>query len=83
LIIHRIIELLASYRRLSTYTGSKGNEIFLNNPVLDCLEWCSTFINPPEKITDVDDVVQQIRNEARDYLKVTQFGPFSTIEGCI
>ncbi|RIA90355.1 hypothetical protein C1645_805779 [Glomus cerebriforme] len=81
LIIRRILQLLTSYRKLS---DSKG-EIFLNDPVLDCLEWCPTFIKPPEKLKDVDDVVLRIRDEAREYLKKRlhkRRGPFSTIEGC-
>jgi hypothetical protein len=81
-IVYRIIQLLTSHRKLS----DKKGEIFLNDPVLDCLEWCPTFIKPPEKLNDVDDVIRRIRVEARDYLKKKlrrRHGPFSTIEGCI
>ncbi|CAG8442187.1 8360_t:CDS:2 [Funneliformis mosseae] len=85
LIIRRIIQLITSYRRLSDIMDLKSG-IFLNEPVLDCLEWCPSFIKPPEVITDMDDVVRQIRNEAREYIRNKRhrrYGPFSTIEGCI
>ena len=84
--------MVNSYKKLSSRTGpkgKKGNEIFLNDPVFDCLEWWPTFIEPPETTTDVDDVydvVSRIRSEAREYLKKKlhkRSGPFSTVEGCV
>ncbi|CAB4397310.1 unnamed protein product [Rhizophagus irregularis] len=80
-IIYRIIKLL-TYRKLSNTKG----EIFINDPILDYLEWCPTFIKPPVKLNDVDDVIRRIRVEARDYLKKKLYRrrvSFLTIEGCI
>ncbi|CAG8752653.1 195_t:CDS:2, partial [Racocetra fulgida] len=98
-ITNAILSLITSYDTLScainTPPGS-GYQIYISDPVIDCLHWCPSFCNPPFVNNDplipwtdeflILTLIPRLRKEARRLIKKSKInrpGPFTTVKGCI
>ncbi|CAG8447454.1 7306_t:CDS:2, partial [Cetraspora pellucida] len=98
-ITNAILSLITSYDTLScainTPPGS-GYQIYISDPVIDCLHWCPSFCNPPFVNNDplipwtdeflIQTLIPRLRKEARRLVKKSKInrpGPFTTVKGCI
>ncbi|CAG8500301.1 4807_t:CDS:2 [Racocetra fulgida] len=86
-IISTLLSLITSHDTLSS-------KISLSDPIVDCIHWCPSFINPPYVNDDpfipwskeflVETLIQQLRKEARLLLRNKNFlrpGPFTSVHG--
>ncbi|RIA90357.1 hypothetical protein C1645_770130 [Glomus cerebriforme] len=93
-----MLSLITSYVTLAsdvTISSEQGYQIYLSDPVIDCLQWCPSFINPPYVKNDASipwseeyltkTLIPKLRKEARRLLKKSDIkrpGPFNSVRGC-
>ncbi|KAF0383066.1 hypothetical protein F8M41_011812 [Gigaspora margarita] len=98
-ITNAILSLITSYDTLSCAINmppGSGYQIYISDPVIDCLHWCPSFCNPPFVNNDplipwtdeflIQTLIPKLRKEARRLVKkskVNRPGPFTTVKGCI
>ncbi|GBB97454.1 hypothetical protein RclHR1_00030011 [Rhizophagus clarus] len=93
-----MLTLITSYVTLASdmkISSGQGYQIYLTDPVIDCLQWCPSFINPPYIKNDasipwteeylIETLIPKLRREARHLLKrsdIKRPGPFTSVRGC-
>ncbi|CAG8442172.1 8358_t:CDS:2 [Funneliformis mosseae] len=94
-----MLSLITSYDTLASdikTSPEQGYQIYLNDPVIDCIQWCPSFMNPPYVNNDesipwteeylIKVLIPKLRKEARQLLKNPEFkrpGPFTSVRGCM
>ncbi|CAG8614003.1 10990_t:CDS:2 [Acaulospora colombiana] len=98
-ITNKILSLVTSHDTLATdlkVPPENGYQIYLSDPIIDCLHWCPSFRDPPFTNNDplipwadefiVQILVPRLRREARRMVRQSQInrpGPFTTVKGCL
>ncbi|CAG8544450.1 18524_t:CDS:2 [Rhizophagus irregularis] len=93
-----MLTLITSYVTLASdlkVSSEQGYQIYLTDPVIDCIQWCPSFINPPYVKNDasipwteeylIKTLIPKLRREARRLLKrsdIKRPGPFTSVRGC-
>jgi hypothetical protein len=92
-----MLTLITSYVTLASekISSEQGYQIYLTDPVIDCLQWCPSFVNPPYVKNDasipwteeylIKTLIPKLRREARHLLKrsdIKRPGPFTSVRGC-
>ncbi|CAI2161496.1 17253_t:CDS:2 [Funneliformis geosporum] len=94
-----MLSLITSYDTLASdikTSPDQGYQIYLTDPVIDCIQWCPSFINPPYVNNDenipwteeylIKVLIPKLRREARHLLKnpeIKRPGPFTSVRGCM